>query len=217
MLAIMELTEWMDYNAGQGARDVRPLLLDALALTGPGDGRRAVDLGCGLGRETDALLRAGWRVHAVDFAPNTEENLRATTREADRERLTVQVRGFAELDALPAAELVYAGFSIPYVPRAVFDRLIGVVRSAVLPGGLFAANLLGVRDGYRAEHAEEFTFLEEDEVRSLLFPGWEIVHLDIEDYDGKAYSGPHHWHLFHLIVRRPGRGAALDGAAISST
>ncbi|WP_344661212.1 class I SAM-dependent methyltransferase [Catenulispora subtropica] len=199
----MDFSEWMDYNAAQTAREVRPLLLDALTAAGPGAGRQAVDLGCGLGRESDALLRAGWRVHAVDFAPNTEENLHATTREQDRERLTVEVRSFADLAGLPDADLVYAGFSIPYIPRDVFDRLIGVVRTAVRPGGLFAANLLGVNDGYRAEHGEEFTFLDEDEVRSLLFPGWDLVRLDIEDYDGRAYSGPHHWHLFHLVARRP--------------
>lgn len=199
----MDFSEWMDYNAAQTTRDVRPLLLDALAVAGPGAGRQAVDLGCGLGRESDALLQAGWRVHAVDFAPNTEENLRATTREADHDRLTVEVRAFGDLTALPDADLVYAGFSIPYIPRDVFDHVIAVVRKSVRPGGLFAANLLGVNDGYRAEHAEEFTFLDEDEVRGELFPGWDLVRLDVEDYDGKAYAGPHHWHLFHVIARRP--------------
>jgi SAM-dependent methyltransferase len=230
MLAIVEITEWMNYNAKQTARELRPLFVDVLTLaetgptgpTGPSDngpadpgpadtdpapGRRAVDLGCGLGRETDALLRAGWHVHAVDFAPNTEDNLRATTRAADRDRLTIQVSEFADLDALPPADLIYAGFSIPYVPRPVFDRLITVIRSALRPGGLFAADLLGVRDGYRATHADDFTFLDEDEVRSLLFPGWELLRLDVEDYDGKAHSGPHHWHLFHLIVRCPAAGS----------
>lgn len=193
----------MDYNAAQSEREVRPLLVTALEVAGSGAGRQAVDLGCGLGRESDALLRAGWRVHAVDFAPNTEENLRASTRAEDRDRLTFEVCDFADLKRLPEADLVYAGFSIPYIPRDVFDRLLATVRAAVKPGGLFAANLLGVNDGYRAAHAAEFTFLDEDEVRSRLFPGWDLVRLDVDDYDGKAYSGPHHWHLFHLVARRP--------------
>ena len=218
MLTTVKMTEWMNYNAKQDVREVRPLLVEVLEVAGPGTRpgsgaraeRQAVDLGCGLGRETDALLRAGWRVHAVDFAPNTEENLRATTRASDRDRLTVEVREFAEIESLPPADLIYAGFSIPYVPRPAFDRLITVIRSALRPGGLFAANLLGVHDGYRADHADDFTFLDEDEVRTDLFPGWDLVRLDVEDYDGKAHSGPHHWHLFHLIVRCP---AALDGAA----
>ncbi|NUP53584.1 MAG: class I SAM-dependent methyltransferase, partial [Catenulispora sp.] len=199
----MELAGWMDYNAGQATREVRPLLLDVLTVAGDGAGRQAIDLGCGLGRETDALLRAGWRVHAVDFAPNTEQNLRTTTRPSDRDRLTVQVQGFDALESLPTADLIYAGFSIPYIPRAAFDHLIALARASITPGGLFAANLLGLHDSYHAEHSEEYTFLDESEVRSLLFPGWDLIRLDIDDYDGKSFTGPHHWHLFHLIARRP--------------
>ena len=57
---------WADYNAAQATRGVRTLCLDAMAFAGAGNGRRAIDLGCGAGKETLALRDGGWRVLAVD-------------------------------------------------------------------------------------------------------------------------------------------------------
>ena len=192
---------WATYNAAQGERPVRDLVLEAIAAAGPADGRTAVDLGCGLGRETDAVLRAGWWVHAVDWESGKEDNVFRTTRPEDRDRLTIQTSDFADLTELPPAHLVYSGFSIPYVPSATFAVLWDVVEAAVLAGGVFAANLLGVNDSYTREHSGEYTFWAEDDLRTLL-AGWELVKFDVEEHDRPAFGGPHHWHLFHVIARK---------------
>jgi trans-aconitate methyltransferase len=167
-----ELSIWAQYNAAQTERAVRPLCHEVLGLAGPGGGRMAVDLGCGLGRESDALLRAGWRVHATDWEPGTLDNLVATTRAEDQARLTVQTIGFADLTELPETDLVYAGYSVPYVAPEVFAGLWSVVRSSLRPGGWLALNLLGDRDSYAVEHTGEFTFLTPEAARSL-FDGWD--------------------------------------------
>ena len=59
---------WTAYYAKAGLGPPRPTLLralDALAADGIPRGR-AVDLGCGVGRDALELLRRGWRVTAVD-------------------------------------------------------------------------------------------------------------------------------------------------------
>ena len=59
--------DWEAFYAYQQTRaEVRPLLLKAIAYADPAGGRAAVDLGCGQGFETIALLDAGWTVTAVD-------------------------------------------------------------------------------------------------------------------------------------------------------
>jgi hypothetical protein len=34
-----------------------------------------------------------------------------------------------------------------------------------------------------------------------LFDGLTIEHWDCEDAPGQAFSGPKHWHVFHVIAR----------------
>lgn len=183
---------WAEYNARQGDRPIRDLCRRALTLTGPGAGRTAVDLGCGAGLETRALLAAGWAVLAIDSEAGTEARLGA------HPALTVRTCAFADLAELPAADLIHAGYALPFQTRASFDRLWTRLRSALRPGGRLAVDLFGVRDSWAGDPA--MTFLNADEVRALT-AGLEIEHWHERDEPGPAFSGPKHWHVFELIAR----------------
>ena len=188
---------WVTYNGVQGGRSVRDLCREALRLAGPGAGRTAIDLGCGAGIETRALLAEGWHVHALDGSPETRAVVLRTVGGA-HPRLTVRSAHYEDIDSLPAADLIYAGYSLPYQDVASFRRLWTMIRSALRPGGVLAVNLFGVHDSWAG--TEQMTFLESAEARALC-DGLEIVSWDEEDADGPAYSGPKHWHVFHVIAR----------------
>ncbi|MFE0464016.1 class I SAM-dependent methyltransferase [Kitasatospora sp. NPDC058965] len=194
---------WTEYNDAQDTREVRPLLRRALELAGPGAGRTAIDLGCGLGRETDALLRAGFRTHAVDMHPDTEQTVRAHTRPADHPRLTVQAVPFGLVRGLPHAHLIYAGYSLPYAAPAELARLWALVRRTLRPGGVLAVNLFGEHDSYHGQ--QPGSYLTRAQVEQML-DGLEVLRLDEEDADGDSFGGPKHWHLFDVIARRPQAG-----------
>jgi trans-aconitate methyltransferase len=187
-----EAGHWADYNARQTGRPVRDLCRRALEITGPGAGRTAVDLGCGAGRETHALLDAGWQVLAIDSEAGTAARLGA------HPALTVRTCAFEDLSGLPGADLVHAGYALPHQPRVSFDRLWTEVRSALRPGGRLAVDLFGVHDSWAGDPA--LTFLRDDEVRALV-DGLEIEYWHEEDAPGEAFSGPKHWHVFSLIAR----------------
>lgn len=57
-------------------------MADADGGTAPGEGPLAVDLGCGDGTDTLALLDAGWRVHAVDASPDFPDYLAPRVEES---------------------------------------------------------------------------------------------------------------------------------------
>jgi SAM-dependent methyltransferase len=185
---------WAAYHAGQHGRPPRDLLLRALTLSGPGHGRTAIDLGCGAGIETRALLGAGWRVLAIDGDPGTETRLRRTIG-GHSPRLTVSTIPYADLTALPAADLIYAGYSLPFQNRESFDRIWSLMRAAD-PRWL-AVNIFGVHDSWAGD--PEMTFLTGAEARSLT-DGMSLAYWHEQDADGPAFSGPKHWHVFDLIA-----------------
>jgi hypothetical protein len=137
-------------------------------------------------------------VYAIDGHPDTERLVLATTDGTDRSRLTVGSLRFPEVAELPSADLIYAGYSLPYARPDHFPRLWSVVRKALRPGAWFAGNLFGDRDEW-AGHPEE-TYLGEAEARAL-FDGLQIVRWRVEDGIGPAFSGPKHWHVFDVIAR----------------
>ncbi|MHA7135447.1 class I SAM-dependent methyltransferase [Oerskovia turbata] len=227
MTTLHDPDHWSVYNAAQPGRDVRDLCREVLSLAGPGAGRQAVDLGCGAGVETAALLGAGWRVHAIDGEPTTPDLVRATvggtagaggrrgeagaggvggpadTSAAGRatgDRLSVAVVPFADLTDLPPADLLYAGYSLPYASPADFPRVWAAVRRALRPGAWLAVNLFGVNDSFAGTF--DGTFLSRPDAQAL-FDGLDIVAFREEDEDGQSFSGPKHWHVYDVIARAP--------------
>ena len=55
-------SEWTEYYDEHEGREPREMLLEVLDAFGAGEERSAVDLGCGSGIDTLAMLRRGWRV-----------------------------------------------------------------------------------------------------------------------------------------------------------
>jgi hypothetical protein len=74
---------WADYYDENEDREPRELLLEALSRFGPGS-LDAVDLGCGSGIDTLAILERGWRVFATDAEAEGIRRLRCRVRDAVR-------------------------------------------------------------------------------------------------------------------------------------
>lgn len=191
---------WTDYNAAQATRPVRPLCLDAMAAAGPGNGRLAIDLGCGAGKETAALLDARWRVHAVDSLADTRERLLAVLPADADGRLSVEVTPFEDIRAFPEAELIFAGYSLPFIHPDLFDAFWRMLVESLQPSGVIAVNLFGERDSWAG--TPEWNFHTEADARGL-FAGLEIVKFEVFDDDGQSFKGPKHWHIFDVIARKP--------------
>ena len=98
---------WSDYYEANEGRAPRDQLLDVLAtFAEPGN---AVDLGCGAGIDTLAMLDRGWTVVAIDAEPEAIERVRR--RAAERPSLETQLSPMEDVD-LPPADLVWASYSL---------------------------------------------------------------------------------------------------------
>ena len=72
---------------------------------------------------------------------------------------------FAEA-VLPEAYLVHAGYSLPFCAPADFPGVWAAVRGALVPGGVFAGQFLGPRDGWAG--SDGMTFHDAGEVGELV-------------------------------------------------
>jgi len=114
-------------------RDYSPALYAAIAArTGPGDGRPALDLGCGTGFVAAALARRGWKATGIDFsAPMLAE----ARRLAGGSLRLVSARAEALPVAGGAAALVTSGTAFHWFAPAA--ALVEIER-VLVPGGWVA-------------------------------------------------------------------------------
>ena len=165
------------------------------------DGRFAVDLGCGARRDTRQLLRAGWRVLAVDREPGARVALEAAVESELRARLEVQIEDLATV-SIPPCALVNASLCLPFLAPDDFHATWRRIVAALEPGNRFSAMLFGDRDGSASD--PDTTCLPPDQIRAAL-AGFEIEHWSDKEEDTKTALGePHHFHLVEFVARKMG-------------
>lgn len=196
--------DWAAYYRKTGLRPPRETLLFALDRFDeelrPGDRRFAIDLGCGNGRDTIELLRRGWQVYAVDAEASAIEGLTTRSDLPPGVRIEGVVARFEDVE-LPAADLVNSSFALPLVPPQVFPDLWDRILVAVRSGGRISCQLYGDRDSWVGRPG--ITFFTREGVDALLEP-LDIEYFREEEDDSTTPRGtPKHWHIFHIVARRP--------------
>jgi SAM-dependent methyltransferase len=173
-------------------------------LRGNGNGREprlAVDLGCGAGRDSRELLRAGWRVLAVDREPAAREALEAAVEAGLETRLEILIEDLATA-AIPRCDLVNASLCLPFLAPDAFVPTWSRIVAALAPGTRFAAMLFGDHDESAPDPT--MTCLPPERIREDL-AGFDIEHWSVEEDDRPTALGePHHFHLVEFVARRIG-------------
>jgi SAM-dependent methyltransferase len=189
--------DWSQFYEKQGGRGVRPTFEAALDAWDGAPGL-AVDLGCGDGVETRDLAERGWSVLAVDADPGVDDRVRAGLSPEASGRVETRRAAFEALGDLPRADLVYAGFALPFCDPTRFPYLWADIRDAIEPGGLFAGELFGPHDEWYGRPG--MNFHDRSGVEAML-TGLEVLRLVEDDRRGMSFEGPKHWHVFHIVAR----------------
>ncbi len=198
--AIPEQTNetWQAFVEATAGREPRELLVRSMEwFSEPGV---ALDLGCGAGNETMALLEAGWHVTAVDAF---DGSIKSTRRKAEHlgltDRLTTVHASFESISfGSSMFDLIHAGYALPFVAPSAFPIVWGHLRAALQPDGIIACQLFGDRDEWNTD-GSTMTFHCHDDVASL-FSDFNVLHLQEAELDGQTALGDaKHWHVFHII------------------
>jgi trans-aconitate methyltransferase len=196
--------DWPGYFEAVKGGEPRQTLLDAMALfdaqPAPDAPRAAIDLGCGDGRDTVALLAKGWSVLAIDGHPQGIERLLARPDLPGTDRLQTRVQSFEQLDALPGCDLLNASFALPFCHPEHFDRLWTVITGCIRTGGRFAGQLFGERDEW--SDIADRSHVTRSQAERLL-GGFLLELFREEEKDATDAASNHkHWHVFHIVARK---------------
>jgi SAM-dependent methyltransferase len=124
--------DWDAASYERNAAFVAELGEPLVALLAPRAGERVLDLGCGDGRLTLALQRAGCVVVGVDASQNQVEAAR-------RRGLDARVMDGAALDFAPEFDAVFSNAALHWMNRP--DLVLQGVWRALRPGGRFVGEL----------------------------------------------------------------------------
>jgi len=140
-----EPTRWYDELWSAAGRGEVPLPWDhtdpnpvlASWATEPGDGRRAVVVGCGLGADSEFLARNGWRTTAFDISPAAvaavRERYPGSTVDYREGNLLDLTGGSADL--VGAFDLVVEIYTLQALHPSLRDQAVAGVRGLLAPGG----------------------------------------------------------------------------------
>jgi hypothetical protein len=194
-------TSWADYYQHTLGRELRPPFVRGIRILQEAGVRpaQAIEVGFGDGEETLALLAAGWRVLAIDASTEAAEVLRPRVPAELAVRLEIRSTPVEDAE-LPPFDLLYAGYTLPFLGPEAFDRFWAQTRDRANPGGYLVVNLFGSHDTWAGR--PDMRFHERPQVERLV-DGLDIVVLDETEEDGPSFLGPKHWHVFDVIVRKP--------------
>ena len=196
---------WENYYEKTGKRPPRETLLFALARFDEDNLKerktlRAVDLGCGNGRDTVEMLRRGWKVLAVDAELSAIEGINARVTGENKTLLETQVARFEGV-ILPKSELINSSFALPLVSPVDFPDLWDKILDALVPGGMVSCQLYGDRDSWVGNPT--ITFFAKSAIDALLFP-LDVEYFREEEEDSTTPRGNlKHWHIYHIVARLP--------------
>jgi SAM-dependent methyltransferase len=193
--------EWAAYYEKLRDRPPRKTLLRALDAFGtPPSDALAVDLGCGDGRDIVELLRRGWSVVAVDAEAEALRRL-AERKLPGVERVTPIVARLEDVPLPIGVQLVNSSFAMPLCEPAKFHELWTRIREALPPGGRFSGQWYGPRDTWFGRPGMSFVSREE---ALRLLDGLDVEMFEEEEDDGVTPRGnTKHWHIFHIVARKP--------------
>ena len=196
------------YLAGTAGSPPRQLLLHAIELSATHPCRRALDIGCGPGREVVELLRAGFAVHAFDPYPIMIEQTRALVSSVFPGETVALQLDCARLEHVAATlprdafGLIHAGFVLPFVPSADFASCFDRIRGALAPRGVFVGQFFGPDDEFIRTTAQGAMSSHQANELPALLDGFDLLTHEEVNRQGSIGRGIAKWWQVHHVIAR---------------
>lgn len=197
---------WKAYNLAGAPAPARPRLVKTLETFFSDAQGKALDLGCGGGRDTRALLSKAWAVDAVDSNRESARLMTHLKSEYRPTKLRFFKTDFKNLQLEESAyDLINASYSLPFCHPSEFPLFWRKILSWLKPNGILSCELFGTEDSWAKsiELRQSMTFFTQTEVE-VLFSELKTEFFDEERINRTTFTGAlKHWHSFTCISRKP--------------
>lgn len=158
-------------------------------------GNSALDLGCGVGNDTEFLLSKGFKVTAVDCEETTKNIFE--NRDMKSDNLNIIIDDFSKTE-LPRVDLVLANFSMQFVNDNFQEFIENLLNKNIISQGFFVGNFLGKEDDWNKTRT---TVSKEDLMN--YFKNYEILYFSEEKYYRDSVSMKNkYWHVYTIMAQR---------------
>ncbi len=177
--------------ATRGMEALTPWLEPFLTLVPSGG--KILELGCGAGQDSEALLAAGFDVTPTDGTPEIAKQAEQRLGRLVPVLLFEDITFDAEFDG------VWANACPLHVPRAGLGPILQRIRGALKHGGvLYASFKAGSAEGHDG-FGRFFNYPDETFLRQAIGDGWRSV--DISAGEGSGYDKPPTAWLYVLAIK----------------
>ncbi len=197
------IPEWSNYYNRWKNASPSPILLNALDRFSQENlcfNKHAIDLGCGIGKDTFYLARNRWRVLAIDKEPEAITAIQSGMQEVCDKLIEIRQTSFELINELPKSYLINASLSLPFMNTWNFYQFWPIIVDSLEQNGRFSGSFLGKKDSWFK--ARPMTFLSRKNIE-LLFRHFDIeLFKEIEFGQATMLGNMKHWHIFSIIAKK---------------
>lgn len=163
---------------------------------------KAIDIGCGAGRDTIFLIKNNWNVIAID-REDTKDIISSKLNDEELKRFRFIKQDFENIK-LEKNDLVVANFSIPFCNKKDFKDFWNAIVGSISEDGYFVGNFFGLNDSW-VNLKENVVFLSKEKVLKLFENSFQIIKFEEIEKDEKTALGKlKHWHIYAIIAKKRG-------------
>ena len=161
---------------------------------------KAIDIGCGAGRDTVFLIKNNWSVLAID-REDTKDIISSKLNDEELRRFRFNKQNFENIK-LEKNDLIVANFSLPFCNKKDFKEFWNTIVGSILEDGYFVGTFFGLNDSW-VDMKENVVFLSKEQVLELFENSFEIIKFEEIEKDEKTALGKlKHWHIYEIIAKK---------------